>query len=138
MAASSSTFYGSWPDTRTKGRIALDSDRARELLKREHERVDNELAGLRTGRGEGELSKVDQHNADAGSEMFDAELDQSMIERLQQELGAIERAEKRLEDGTYGLSVESGEPIPDARLEAMPFAERTASEQARFAGRQRG
>jgi RNA polymerase-binding transcription factor DksA len=28
---------------------------------------------------------------------------------------AIERAEMRLEDDTYGQSVESGEPIPDAR-----------------------
>ncbi|MCW3068160.1 MAG: transcriptional regulator, TraR/DksA family, partial [Solirubrobacterales bacterium] len=34
--------------------------------------------------------------------------------------------------GTYGLSVESGEPIPDARLEAIPWAERTTEEQARY------
>jgi DnaK suppressor protein len=47
-------------------------------------------------------------------------------------LAAIERAERRLADGTYGLSVETGEPIPDERLEVMPAAERTAEEQARF------
>ena len=34
--------------------------------------------------------------------------------------------------GTYGLSVESGEPIPDDRLEAVPWAERTVEEQARY------
>jgi DnaK suppressor protein len=34
-------------------------------------------------------------------------------------------------DGTYGVSIESGQPIPDARLEAIPWAERTAEEQAR-------
>ena len=45
---------------------------------------------------------------------------------------AIERAEKRLEEGTYGLSVESGRPIPDERLELIPWAERTADEQARY------
>ena len=55
-----------------------------------------------------------------------------MIERLEQELEAVDRAVKRVEDGTYGLSVESGEPIPDARLEAVPHAERTVEEQARF------
>jgi DnaK suppressor protein len=44
----------------------------------------------------------------------------------------IERAERRLEEGTYGLSVESGQPIPDARLEAIPWAERTAEEQTRY------
>jgi RNA polymerase-binding transcription factor DksA len=30
------------------------------------------------------------------------------------------------------MSVESGEPIPDERLEAMPTAERTTSEQERL------
>ena len=41
----------------------------------------------------------------------------------------MERAEKRLADGTYGLSVRSGDPIPDARLEAQPTAELTIEEQ---------
>jgi DnaK suppressor protein len=58
-----------------------------------------------------------------------------MIDRLQQELGAIERAERRIAEGTYGVSVESGEPIPDGRLEAVPWAERTAAEQARLDAR---
>ncbi len=44
----------------------------------------------------------------------------------------IARAEARVEDGSYGRSVESGEPIPDARLEAMPWAERTVEEQAAY------
>src|SRR5207248_2477214 len=47
-------------------------------------------------------------------------------------LEAVERAEQRLADGTYGLSVESGAPIPDERLEAQPTAERTAEEETRF------
>jgi DnaK suppressor protein len=51
------------------------------------------------------------------------------------ELAAVERAEARIDAGTYGLSVESGEPIPDERLETIPTAERTAEEQARFDGR---
>ena len=50
----------------------------------------------------------------------------------QQKKSAIDRAFKRIEEGTYGLSVESGKPIPDARLELIPWAERTAEEQARF------
>jgi DnaK suppressor protein len=35
-------------------------------------------------------------------------------------------------DLDYGLSIESGKPIPDARLELVPWAERTAQEQARY------
>jgi DnaK suppressor protein len=45
----------------------------------------------------------------------------------------VERAEKRLAAGTYGLSIESGLPIPDERLEAMPTAERTVGEERRRA-----
>jgi RNA polymerase-binding transcription factor DksA len=46
-------------------------------------------------------------------------------------LAAVERAEARLAAGTVGLSIESGRPIPDDRLEAVPTAERTAEEEAR-------
>jgi RNA polymerase-binding transcription factor DksA len=115
----------------------LDPKRARELLKAERERIEHELANLREPRGDGELSSVDQHPADTGSELFEVERDQSLIERLEQDIEAIERAERRLEDGTYGVSVESGEPIPDARLEAFPWADRTAAEQARYESQQR-
>ena len=50
-------------------------------------------------------------------------------------MSKIDEALKRLEDGTFGVSVESGQPIPDERLELIPTAERTAEEQARFEGR---
>ena len=111
----------------------MDSDRARELLQRERERIQSELDTLRAARGDGdELSRVDQHTADQGSELFENERDLSLIERLKHELDAIARAERRVEEGTYGVSVESGDPIPDGRLEAVPWAERTAEEQARF------
>jgi len=112
----------------------MDSDHARQLLQRERERINAELASLRSGQGNGgdELARVDQHTADAGSELFENERDQSMINRLQSELAAIDRAEQRLEEGTYGISIESGEPIPDGRLEAVPWADRTAEEQSRL------
>ena len=115
--------------------MRVDAERARELLTRERKRIEQELASLRSDRGDGELSNVDQHTADSGSELFEVERDRSMIERLENELGAIERAERRLEEGTYGLSVESGEPIPDGRLEAVAWAERTATEQGRLDAR---
>jgi DnaK suppressor protein len=111
----------------------LDASKARKLLKAEQERIQRELGELRSETGDdGELSTVDQHPADAGTEMFEEERDQSMIDRLEQELQAVERAFQRVEDGTYGVSIESGEQIPDARLEAVPHAERTVDEQARF------
>jgi DnaK suppressor protein len=113
----------------------VDAERARELLDRERKRIEQELASLRSDRNDGELSNVDQHTADSGTELFEVERDRSMIERLENEFAAIERAERRLEEGTYGLSIESGEPIPDGRLEAVPWAERTAQEQGRLDAR---
>jgi DnaK suppressor protein len=43
-----------------------------------------------------------------------------LAEDLRDRLAALERAEHRLAAGTYGLSVESGRPIPNERLEAFP------------------
>jgi DnaK suppressor protein len=53
---------------------------------------------------------------------------------MRNRLDAIERALRRLDEGTYGRSVRSGEPIPDERLEADPAAELTI-EEARAAER---
>jgi hypothetical protein len=45
---------------------------------------------------------------------------------------ALERAEARLATGTYGHSIESGEPVLDERLEANPLAELTVEEERRL------
>jgi RNA polymerase-binding transcription factor len=115
----------------------MERERARELLQKERRRIERELGELRSDRGDSELSNLDQHPADSGSELFELERDRSMITRLEKELEAIERAERRIEDGTYGVSVESGEQIPEGRLEAVPWTERTAAEQSRHEARQR-
>ena len=110
----------------------MDAERARELLSRERSRLESALAELERDDGGDELSNLDQHPADAGSELFETERDAGLAGSLREELAAIERAERRLEEGTYGLSVDSGKPIEDGRLEAVPWAERTTEEQARF------
>ena len=109
----------------------MEETRARELLAAERRRIEQALADLAPG-GDDELSHVDQHPADAGSELFEQERDSGIAARLRVELAAVERAERRLQEGKYGLSVESGTPIPDERLEALPTAERTVEEQARL------
>ncbi|MGH3035814.1 MAG: TraR/DksA C4-type zinc finger protein [Gaiellaceae bacterium] len=108
----------------------MDPSRARELLARERERVERALAGLRR-EDAGELADQDEP-ADQASDLYEDELDAGLTEQLRDTLAAVERAEARLAEGTYGLSVESGRPIPDERLEAVPTAERTADEQERY------
>jgi DnaK suppressor protein len=110
----------------------MDEERARSLLAQQRERVQTQLADITPREDEEELSHADQHPADDAQFLADEEVGEGLRERLQQELGAIERAEQRLAEGSYGVSVESGEPIPDERLEAIPWAERTAEEQGRY------
>jgi DnaK suppressor protein len=109
----------------------MDTEHARELLAREHARIERALADA-TRRDDNEDHPDPFEAADVGPDLLDAELGEGQAERLREELAAVERAETRLAQGTYGLSVESGEPIPDARLETIPWAERTAEEQARY------
>ena len=107
----------------------MDDERARELLVRERARIERALAD----RVSTERDDPDPFDAaDGAPDLLEAEVDEALIERLLDELKAIERAEHRLAEGSFGLSVESGEPIPDARLEAIPWAERTVEEQARY------
>jgi DnaK suppressor protein len=109
----------------------IDDARARELLKRERERIERSLADFERNR-DSELSDLDQHQADDAGRLQQDEVDEGLAEQLREELAAVERAERRLEEGKYGLSIESGEPIPAPRLEAIPWAERTAEEQERY------
>jgi DnaK suppressor protein len=106
----------------------MDDARAKELLAAERERVEGELAAVRReGREEGDAQ------APAGDfnneNLYEDELAEGREGDLQRRLDRIERAEERLAAGTYGLSVKSGEPIPDGRLEAEPLAELTVDEE---------
>ena len=107
----------------------MDPERTRELLTAERER----LEGLLAANESGELS--DLADDDTDEHLGDAELEAGLAVRHQDELAALERAEARLEAGTYGLSIESGDPIPDARLEVAPTAELTIEEQSAAEGR---
>lgn len=106
----------------------VDRARAEELLARERARVERELGSVaREGPLEGD-ERVEP--GDEGSEeLYEDELDEGRRDELEDELAAIGRAEARLQRGTFGLSVESGRPIPDARLEVLPTAELTVEEE---------
>ena len=106
----------------------MDSERARQLLERERDRIEKAIAALsaRSGQAVGEQGEPGELGSE---ELYEKEFDTGLAEDLAEQLGALERAEAWLAEGSYGLSVDSGEPIPDARLEALPTAERTLEEQ---------
>ena len=99
------------------------------MLAQERKRIERSLARLGHEDTGEEADEKDPGNL--GSELYQDELDEGLSDDLREELAAVERAEARLAAGTYGRSIESGEPIPDERLEALPTAERTVEEEAR-------
>jgi DnaK suppressor protein len=110
----------------------MEIDRAKELLRADRRRTSQLLVEMR-GRGE-----ADQEAANQSGDMFDSAepltgegTDASVLSELEDHLTAIDRAERRIEAGTFGFSVKSGEPIPDDRLEADPSAELTVEEAER-------
>ncbi|MBA3301784.1 MAG: hypothetical protein H0T15_07925 [Thermoleophilaceae bacterium] len=105
----------------------MDDQRAKELLARERARIEAQLETLASDREE----DVDPEDAGSATEMVEEGRDAGLTEGLAEELAAIGRAEERLAAGKYGISIESGEPIPDGRLEIVPWAERTAQEEER-------
>ena len=116
----------------------MESDHARERLEEERARL-QELVdeykeeGLTDESEEaslGELSSLDQHQADVGTETFNRERDLSILEQVEGELHDVEHALRRLSDGTYGTCEACGKPIPDERLEAMPAARFCLADQA--------
>jgi DnaK suppressor protein len=71
-------------------------------------------------------------SGDLSQDMFTREMDASIGEQVERRLGEVDRALRKIEEGTYGLSDDSGESIPRGRLEAVPEAIRTVEEQQRF------
>jgi DnaK suppressor protein len=105
----------------------MDDERARELLAAERDRIEQALAKLKHQDDGEEADEFDPGNL--GSDLYQDELGEGLSDDLRGQLEALERAEERLAAGTYGLSIESGLPIPDERLEAIPTAERTVEEE---------
>jgi DnaK suppressor protein len=104
----------------------MDQTRARALLADERTRLERLLAA----------GSAEPDAADLGDEVDDAnrraetETGTAVNQLLRERWAALERAEERLADGSYGRSVRSGRPIPDERLEADPLAELTVEEAA--------
>jgi DnaK suppressor protein len=113
----------------------MDEERARTLLRDERRRVEELLAQARDDAESDRLAEDDSTGdvADPAERLTAEGLDDAVARDLQARLDAIDRAERRLREGTYGRSVLSGACIQDERLEADPAAELTVEEAAQQA-----
>ena len=109
----------------------MDQDRARALLRAEREDVQGLLKDSESAGQQDRQSELDSETgdfSDAAQPLQAQGEDDAIAESLRARLDAIDRALHRLDEGTYGRSTLSGEPIPDERLEADPAAELTIEE----------
>ena len=85
---------------------------------------------IKNGNEGSDSSGSGMHQGDAGSDAYDRDFALTMLSKEANALGEIEQALQRLELGTYGICEQSGQKIPQPRLEAMPFARLTVECQA--------
>jgi DnaK suppressor protein len=79
-----------------------------------------------------EASAFGMHQADAGTDAYDRDFALSLLSQEQDALYEIEEALKRITAGTYGVCEMSNKRIPQARLEAIPFARFTIECQQQY------
>ena len=99
-------------------RLIAERDQLVEGLKRNHHFGLDESFNQSIG----ELSGYDHHPADLGTEMFERGKDLAFSDRDERQIQEIEAALKRMETGEYGICQVCKKPIPEARLEAVPWA----------------
>lgn len=119
----------------------LDLQRKRLLDLRDH--ILDQMQGVAQdslrARPEGSAaSAFGMHQADAGSDAYEKDFALSLLSQEQDALYEIEEALKRIEDGTYGICEMTQQPIPRARLEAIPFARFTVECQSKLERENRG
>ncbi|HEY2504932.1 MAG TPA: hypothetical protein VGI58_00305 [Streptosporangiaceae bacterium] len=109
----------------------MNETEARARLTAERAEVVRLLADSQAAGEQDREAEVDSESGDVGdaAQPLSSEgMDDAIAGGLQDRLAAIDRALVRLDAGTYGSSVLSGHPIPEARLDADPAAELTVEE----------
>lgn len=78
---------------------------------------------------------VGNHMADDATDIYEREKDLALIEDRRALIADVDAALERVADGSYGICTATGKPIPEERLEALPYAalsvEAQASQEAR-------
>lgn len=76
-----------------------------------------------------EATGYSQHQADQGTDDFDRTISLEVTSKEYGILRQIERALEKIEENTYGVCDVTGDDIPLARLDAVPYATMTVKAQ---------
>jgi RNA polymerase-binding transcription factor len=105
--------------------MTIDTQKARTRLEAKQAELQHEIAGLISK--EASAARQGQGVEDMGetAQTFqEVQRDESILQNLRHLLADVEEALSRLQEGTYGRCLSCGQPIPEQRLEAIPWAVR--------------
>lgn len=88
-------------------------------------------------RAEEEEDFTQHDSGDRSQSLFTREMDATVEQTIERRLRNVERALQKIEEGSYGICDDTGEPIPRGRLEAVPEAIYTVEAQQRHEGERR-
>ncbi len=116
--------------------MTIDIEKMKERLEAKRAELQQQIGGLT----EAYPTPVDPIEASEGPQDFEEtavdfqemQQEQSIDVNERALLTEVENALKRIENGTYGKCVVCGQPIPEKRLEAIPWAARCVKDQERL------
>jgi DnaK suppressor protein len=121
--------------------MATNSELDEKFIAQQRDRLQNlkeELLRIRDGMSADERERAENEgdtqldSGDMSQDMFAREMDATIGEQVERRLADVDRALQKIEEGTYGICDDTGEPIPRGRLEAVPEAIRTVEAQQRY------
>ena len=118
----------------------MDLKRARKQLEARLAEINHSsavLAGEGAEQGSGDLSHVHQHPGDQGTDISDAEREVAVLDAAAADQELIVEALGRIDAGAYGMCVDCGKKIPDARLKVRPEVARCVADQQKYEARLR-
>jgi DnaK suppressor protein len=108
--------------------MAIDIQKMRQRLEQKQQELQDSIARLTEAHPQPvdaiEASDGPQDFEDVAVDFLETQQEQSLLVNQQALLIEVQRAIERIDNGTYGKCVECGQPIPEKRLEALPWAAR--------------
>src|SRR5215469_4636557 len=116
----------------TGGVRRLNTAAARKRLEEVRDELDRSVAVLNGAHQQHPLvSDYPQDPADAGTNLAESDRAEAILAAAKARRVLVIEALRRLDDGSYGLCVDCGSPVPEGRLEAKPEAARCVTCQAK-------
>ena len=116
--------------------MTVDIQHMKERLEAKRKELLDDIGGLTeahpTPVSTSEISEGPQEFEETAIDFLETQQEQSILVNQQSLLAEVEAALKRIDDGAYGRCVECGKPIPDKRLEALPWAARCIQDEERL------